>query len=175
MGISITEQSTVFLCSILMGSVLSFLYDIFRVTRKEIGHKNFVVMIEDILFWIICTAFMFVFLFNINSGQVRAFIFLGAAIGCILYYLTLSKLIMKLFSIIIGILRKIIMSVYNIILKPFIVIVIRPFYKIGGYATKKSKKYYRNFINIFKFKTKTVIIAFRKRNIKKNTCIKQKK
>ncbi len=174
MGISIEHQSTVFLYSILMGVILSLLYDIFRVLRKEIGHKNIAVMIEDILFWALCTSLMFVFVYNINSGQIRAFVFVGAAIGCILYYLTISRFLINFLCIIIDVLRKIITAIFKIILKPFIIIVVRPFHKIGGFAMQKSKKHYRNFKNIFKFKLKTVIISYRRRNVKKTLARNQK-
>ena len=170
MGTSITQQSTVFLYSILIGAILSFLYDLFRVLRKEVGHKNLVVAFEDILFWIICTAFMFVFIYNINYGEIRAYVFIGAIIGCIFYYLTISKVIVRLLCIIIDFLRKIILGLLKIILKPFIIIVIRPFRKMGTAAASKSKKYYRNFKNIFEFKSKTVIMSLRKRKNKKKTC-----
>lgn len=167
MGISVAHQSNVFLCSILIGVVLSVLYDMFRVARKEVRHKNIFVMFEDVVFWLLCTAFMFVFMYNINSGQFRVYIIVGAILGCILYYLTISRFVVKVFCIITDIIKKTIKALLKIFIRPFIVIVLRPLNTAGHRVSQKSKKYYRNLKNLYHFKIKTVIIAFRKRKVKK--------
>lgn len=38
---------------IIVGILLAFIYDLFRITRKAFTTKDFITYLEDILFWII--------------------------------------------------------------------------------------------------------------------------
>lgn len=38
---------------IIVGILLAFIYDLFRISRKAFNTKDFITYLEDILFWII--------------------------------------------------------------------------------------------------------------------------
>jgi spore cortex biosynthesis protein YabQ len=154
MGISIAQQTAVFLYSVLLGAMLSVFYDIFRALRKHIPHHNLVVMLEDILFWLISAAAVFVFIYNTNSGEVRAFVFIGAVLGGVLYFLTISKLVIRLLSAVFFALYKILF-----VLSRPIVLVSRPIRRAAGKSAKRSAKTFVNLKNLFKFKLKSVTMS----------------
>jgi spore cortex biosynthesis protein YabQ len=88
-------QGAAFLATAGAGAVLGILYDCFRIFRKVLRHKTAVTAIEDAVFWIISTLLMFVFLLDRNFGDIRAFIFMGLALGAILYFAVLSRFFTK--------------------------------------------------------------------------------
>ncbi|MBQ1375946.1 MAG: spore cortex biosynthesis protein YabQ [Clostridia bacterium] len=153
MGISVAHQTVVFLYSIVFGAAAAFLYDVFRVIRRRIRHLDLVVMAEDIIFWLAAFASLFVFVYNVNSGELRAFLMVGAAMGAFLYFACLSRPVSALLSAIFAVLEKIILFI------------LRPFIKIIRFAAKKSKKsakktgnFLRKFKNLFKFRIKSAKI-----------------
>ena len=77
-----------------MGFALGIFYDIFRVFRKMLRHNAVFIAIEDVIFWLLATGLLFVLLLWINFGQIRAFVFIAAALGILIYFSTLSKLLM---------------------------------------------------------------------------------
>jgi len=163
MGISIAHQTIVFLLSVMIGAGISSFYDIFRTIRKRIRHINFVVMIEDILFWLVAFVSIFVFIYNANSGELRVFLLIGAFIGVFLYFAIFSRFVRKVFELAFTIAEKIL----YIILRPF-VLILRPFtaklkMRIGksGNLAEKVKK-------VFKFKMKSAILSLGVRKKKKS-------
>lgn len=163
MGISIAQQTTVFLYSVLFGAGISILYDFFRVIRKRIRHLNFVVMIEDVLFWLLAAAALFVFVYNMNSGELRAFLIIGAAIGGFLYFAILSRFVLKFFGAVFFVTEKILYAV----LRPF-VLLSRPLASHAGSAVKRTGIFMGKFKNLFKFKAKSAILLLGVRRRKKH-------
>ena len=87
-------QGSIFLIMTAMGFAMGLFYDIFRILRrsKEKSPKTAGVAVQDILFWSISTAALFFLLLNTNFGQIRGYVFLGVAIGLVLYFQTLSRI-----------------------------------------------------------------------------------
>ena len=107
--------SQVLFCKVLLyaagvGAFLGIVYDIFRIVRiattptGEASAKgkmirvgtwlsDFLIFGEDILFSLIASVTVTVFLFNINDGKVRWFALVGAGIGFFLYYFTIGKIV----------------------------------------------------------------------------------
>ena len=80
---------------IICGIIISFAFDVFRIFRKSFKTPDFITYIEDILFWVLTSIFLLFMIFKFNNGEIRGFIFLGIAIGSIIYLLTLSKPFIK--------------------------------------------------------------------------------
>jgi len=115
---TIGTQSHVFLCSVVGGAVIAFLFDLFRIFRKNFRTPNIVTYIQDIVFWIAVAFIMFFVVYISNDGQLRSYIFLGAGLGVIFYGLLLSKPVIMCSDAIIRLLRFVFKTLYTVISYP---------------------------------------------------------
>ncbi len=99
--------------------VMAFFYDLLRVRRRTVKAASFVVQIEDFLYWVAAAVFMLVVVYYSNEGEVRGYIFLGAAMGAILYALTLSRIVMSVFLTLVNLLRRVLRVVWRVSSWPF--------------------------------------------------------
>ena len=97
----IQNQAYVFLISILVGGVLAIIFDFFRLLRRKGNTKNYIVYIQDILYWLIVTFIIIMSAFLTNDGELRGYMFIGYILGAIIYVVTLSPYIMKITKILI--------------------------------------------------------------------------
>lgn len=158
MEISVASQTYTFLMSIVFGALLGIFYDIFRIIRIAFKTGRIAIFIEDAIFFTISAVLTFIFIFAVNSGEVRFFILFGILAGAVIYYYTLGSLIFRSAKIIIKYVKKLIRAVLRIILRPFYLIykLIRPvFKKINDFAKKLLKK----IICHFKFRLKKIRIG----------------
>ncbi len=109
--VTISEQAILFLTCVKMGIIMGILYDFIRIFRKTIKHPNWLVQVEDLIYWIACGCFAFVMIYWRNYGQIRSFVFLGIVIGATLYFATVSILILKIIT-------KVIDRILSIVLIP---------------------------------------------------------
>ena len=93
---SISQEAWFLWISILVGAGLFFLYDILRIFRRIVPHGNLWIGMEDFLYWLICTGAVFIMLYQENDGMMRGFAFGGLLIGMSLYYLLLSRLVIRI-------------------------------------------------------------------------------
>lgn len=106
MILSISEQVHLFALSILAGSAAGLLYDVFRILRIALPHPSILVQLEDIMYWVCITLGMFIFMMHALGGELRAYAIFGAFIGAVLYFSTLSLLIMNVSSFIIRVVKR---------------------------------------------------------------------
>lgn len=90
----IYSQAINFLYTVIGGVAIAFVYDIFRILRKAVRTGSLVTYVQDLLFWLIVSVIMFLTIFYSNDGELRAYLFIGACIGVILYALLLSRIVM---------------------------------------------------------------------------------
>ena len=64
-----------FFVFIILGLIISFIFDIFRILRKKFKTNNFITYIEDILFWLISGFLIITAIFKFNDGELRALSF----------------------------------------------------------------------------------------------------
>jgi len=119
MILSMPGQAWLFLSCVLTGAAIGVLYDFFRLIRKTVPHKPLVVQIEDVLFWVIATIGMFYFLLHRNFGEIRAFALIGALCGAVLYFTTLSRLMLPAATAIVNFLKRVIATAFRMIFMPF--------------------------------------------------------
>ena len=110
------EQLISFIYFVIVGVVLSIIFDIFRILRRTIKTSDIVTNIQDILFCIITGMIILFSIFYFNNGELRLYVFLGVFIGITLYMIFISKYFIKINVAIINFIKKIIFF----ILKPFI-------------------------------------------------------
>ena len=118
MILSMADQTTFFMLTVLLGAVSGFIYDIFRIIRKIVKHPDFLTQFEDLLYWVVVSILFFYYILHRNSGEVRIYAIIGMFSGMCLYFLTLSKLIIRASVFIIDLVKKIISAAVRIILIP---------------------------------------------------------
>ena len=135
------------------GIIIGVFFDIFRILRRSFKTPDIITYIEDILFWIFTGIFFIMVLFKFNNGEIRSYVLLGLIFGIIIYMLVISKYFIKINIKIIEIIKKILSYPIKIILKiikpfSFIVINIRKIivdiYNKILKTTKKYKKIEKN-------------------------------
>ena len=89
------NQGILFLIYVIVGLFIGFVFDLFRALRKSIKTSNIVTYIEDIIFWIIVGFVVIGTNLKFNYGELRLYIFLGILLGAVVYFLILSKNVVK--------------------------------------------------------------------------------
>ncbi len=106
------EQLFSFFIFIIVGIIISLIFDIFRILRKVIKTSDFITYIEDIFFWIITMFIILTSIFMFNNGELRLYIFIGMIVGVTLYLIFISKYFIKIGTYCFIILKKIIIILF---------------------------------------------------------------
>ena len=104
----VQNQAYIFILFIINGILIGILFDIFRITRKAFKTSDIITYIEDTFFWILSGIVTLYFIFNFNNGEIRLYIFLGIFLGIFLYILLISKYFIKINTLILEKIKKII-------------------------------------------------------------------
>ena len=88
--------------ALFMGIFITFVYDILRIVRRVIPHKDFFVSLEDLGFWIYCALEVFLMMYHESNGTLRWFAVLGAFTGMFAYKKLVSPYLVKYVSLLIG-------------------------------------------------------------------------
>lgn len=123
MFLTVGNQAYIFLCCVLGGMIIAFIYDVFRIKRKAIKTSNLIVYFEDFVYWILVALVLFAVVYMSNDGELRGYLLIGALIGIVLYSLLLSRIVMTVFLFIIGLIYKFFRIVFTILLIPIKVLI----------------------------------------------------
>ncbi len=134
MYMALAPSTLLFFYSILTGAVLGVVYDIFRILRIACPPKKIAIIVQDVIFALICIITTLMFLQFFTNGALRFFVLIGEFLGFLLYYLTIGVIVIKTARVIINIVKKI------------IYIVIWPFRKIFGWIFSKLSPILNRFI-----------------------------
>ncbi len=123
MGESFVHHITVALLAFVLGAFFCMIYDAIRIIRLFFGIKNYnvfskigrayidkykeekkigkvyesiVMGITDLIYFLIISIFMMIFIHIANSGIVRWYIYVMAVLGFISYYKTIGKVVLSL-------------------------------------------------------------------------------
>lgn len=164
MGGFLVDETLLFLKACLLGGILGVIFDLFRIFRTAIKCNTIIVFIQDVLYFTVVTASTFIFLLMYNDGRLRMFILVGELMGSVLYFFSISILVLKSSRKIIFIFKK----VLRVILYPFIAIINFVNNKINLIKSKILKK-----IKLFdKFSLKNILnIVYNKRKSKNRDTI----
>ena len=91
----IVREWNFWIVSMITGGCMAFAYDVLRLFRRLVRHGRFAVDIEDILYWTICFLLSFTLLYYGNNGVIRFAAVFGAAIGMLLYAVTVGRFFVK--------------------------------------------------------------------------------
>ncbi len=138
----VVEMTFLFHC-FLMGVAVTAFYDVFLILRRVIRHNMLIVSLEDLVFWIACAISVFFMLYEENNGILRWFAVLGAAVGMLLYKITVSDLIVSIMSTVIRKIGAFVFKILKIFFKPigFLGRKIRGFFKVFSRKGRNAGKY----------------------------------
>lgn len=119
MNVSVSTEMYVFVMSAVSGVIVGAVFDVFRAIRYKVKQKPLSVGVQDILFWIIAAFIVFAFMYNINSGQPRWYIFAGAILGECVYAAVAGRAMVVFFAFVGTTLAKGILFVLKIFIFPF--------------------------------------------------------
>lgn len=137
--ITLAKETKLFLMSLGMGVVLSLCYDVLRLLRIQVHHKKSTVFAEDILYFLGSAFFTFLFLLKYHYGQVRGYVLIGEGLGWVIWHMTLGEVAVKILSVILTLLRKLI----RLILAPFRLafkVLVKTFLRLGNFCKNFLKK-----------------------------------
>lgn len=103
----LSQFNTVFIF-FLTGICIGLLFDFFRIQRKVLKTCDFITYIQDILFWIVSGLIIIFVIMKYTNGEIRIYMILGIILGILIYFLIISKYIMKIFVCILSFLLNII-------------------------------------------------------------------
>lgn len=96
-----------FLYAIVLGVGFDLFYDIFKALRLNIKLSDFAVFIQDVLYFAVISVLSFCFFLIFTCGEIRFYILTGFAIGFLVSRLSLSKILVPVFSFILSLIIKI--------------------------------------------------------------------
>ena len=102
MYISIADQTIVFLKAILFGAAIGGYYDVLRAVRREGRLRGFLVALLDGIFWLAVIVAFALFVLLAADGTGRSYVLIGLAGGLMLYFLTLSPVVLRLLAIVLS-------------------------------------------------------------------------
>ncbi len=114
----VSQQALLFLKSIQIGIMFAVIYDVVRIIRKLFKHVDWLVQVEDLLYWLGCIVLGFLLLYMHNFAEIRIYVFMGMILGAVLYLMTVSVVVMQIATYIIDTLKKILTKVIHILAIP---------------------------------------------------------
>ena len=125
------------------GGIVCLVFDIMRGLRRAIGERKICTHISDLIFWVTSAAVCMFCLWNFNSGEIRLFEFVGFSIGCVLYFLLLSAVVLKVFTLIFVNILKFMRFVLKILLTPakflYKIVIVIPIRHVNLITVRKRK------------------------------------
>lgn len=113
----IQNQTYVFFWSLFVGVILAVIFDFFRILRRKGNTPNYMVYIQDIIYWIIITFIIIMSAFITNDGELRGYMFIGYILGAIVYIVTISRYILKFVNKVLDLVENIFNQIKEIIHK----------------------------------------------------------
>ena len=89
------NQLQLFIIFFINGIIIGIIFDTFRVIRKTFKHKDFIIYVQDVLFWILTGSILMYSTFLFNDGEFRFFLLIGVIVGFVTYLFTFSKIFIK--------------------------------------------------------------------------------
>ena len=114
----VSSQALLFITSIEIGIIMGMIFDLIRVTRKIVKAPNFLVQVEDLLYWIVCGLIGFYILYVTNYAEIRPFIFVGMILGAVFYFATFSIIFMKAATAVINYVKALLKRLWQLFLIP---------------------------------------------------------
>lgn len=109
------NQIYTLLAFLITGICIGILFDIFRISRKTFKTPNFLIYIEDILFWILTGILILFTIFTFTTGEIRLYMIIIMISGSFIYFICISKYFILINTKILDFFK----SIICVILTPF--------------------------------------------------------
>ena len=151
MSQDIVQEVTFFLHSVLMGLVITFAYDWILIFRRLLKHGRILMSVEDLIYWFVCGISVFYMLYRENSGVLRWFAVVGAALGMFFYKIIFKYRFVNIMSTYIHKIMWFIFRVIQIVLKPikWLFLAARRFVRFLSRKFKKVKEFVKKRLTVF--------------------------
>ena len=136
MEFSANADSFLFFASIALGFLLGFYYEIFRFLRLAFPHPNWLVFLEDLLFFLPLAPTLIFFHYALNDGILRWFSLTGTVLGFCLYLGTMGKLLLFCSEGILFCIKMLLKGIFWLFIRPLCIV----FKKITNCLYAKGKK-----------------------------------
>ena len=91
----IREQLLIFLWAIPVGAAIMAVYDLFRILRLAFPHRDWMVFLEDVCFFVLAGMITWSYLLENCRGELRAFVFAAELIGAVLWFVSCGKIVLS--------------------------------------------------------------------------------
>jgi len=118
MIISVIGQVKLIIFSLLSGVITGVFFDIYRLIRGFENPNKILTIIQDLLFWVLSSIVIFIFLMYTNEGYINFYVYVCLIIGVYLYLKLLSKPFIKLQYKSLKFNGKVLRVVRNVVLYP---------------------------------------------------------
>jgi spore cortex biosynthesis protein YabQ len=105
-----------------MGSLFGAMFDTYQRFLQRPKRKQWIVFINDLLFWIIQALLVFYTLFLVNKGEIRFYIFIALICGFAAYQSLLKELYLRLLELLI----QTIITISQFAKKTFLLLIYKP-------------------------------------------------
>ncbi len=122
--------------SFLAGVVLGVFYDLIRAFKMFFGVRYalpivkrsvavsvlayIVTFLTDILFWIVVGVTSILLMYGVGGGVFRGLTYLGLAVGALLYYFSIGRLVLKVSEAAVNFVKRAVRRAVRILAKPFV-------------------------------------------------------
>ncbi len=150
MSQNIVQEVTFFLHSIVMGLIITFAYDWILIFRRLVRHGRLLTSAEDLLYWFVCGIGVFYMLYKENSGVLRWFAVMGAALGMVFYKLAIKNRFVNIMSTYIHKIMWFIIRIIQIVLKPLkcLFSAVRRFVRLTAKKLKKVMEFLKKRLTV---------------------------
>ena len=114
---NILSQEEIFIKFLIIGTIISMIFEFFRRLRFHFKTTDLVTFIQDIIFTLISGFIIIKNIIDLNNGKIRFYIILGIIFGILIYSLTLKKVYVIILDVLVKICKKILKFHYNFISK----------------------------------------------------------
>lgn len=151
MSQDIINEVCFLLNSIIMGIIITFIYDFVLIWRRLVRHNLFFISLEDFVFWVTCAIAVFYMLYKENNGILRWFAVVGATLGMMVYKLIIGKHFVQITSKIIQKEIHIIRKICGILFRPvkWFLKRVKVFFKFLLKNGKKKTKYAKKKLTVY--------------------------
>ena len=151
MSQDIVQEVTFFLHSVLVGLVITFAYDWILICRRLLKHGRILMSVEDLIYWFVCGISVFYMLYRENSGVLRWFAVMGAALGMFFYKIIFKNHFVNIMSTYIRKIMWFMFRVIQIVLKPIkcLFSAVRRFVRFLLRKFKKVKEFVKKRLTVF--------------------------
>ncbi|CEN91096.1 spore cortex biosynthesis protein YabQ [Paraclostridium sordellii] len=125
--IPVTQDLGAFFATAYGGIAIGILFDLYRAFKNNFNILKIFSLFYDVIFWLLVTGLVFITINVIESFDLRYYHFIALFIGFLIYYNTVSKLILrvlnKLIKSIIYIVKQILVNIGKISVNLYYVII----------------------------------------------------